>query len=529
MKRNWNTRLAMWIAPAALLAGGADPAAAEEAGGAPGRGVSLSDVLRMALEANTEIKVRAQDVVISREEIDRALARFDPQVEAYVSVRDGKRPSPYSDHRPRENLTTANASMAVTKRTRTGATIDLKGDYNLSRADEGGVLLNPLHSSKVSLTLTQPLLRGAGLFINRSSIVLARNGEYITGKRFEDTVMEILVAAEAAYWELVLRSANLADQEETLEAAKKLEADNQVRFELGEISQVDFLQSQRAAAKRRLKIEEARRAVIVAESKLRAITNFEEQMTGVEPVWRPVDVPVAREAVFYRDNEIMRGLRNRPDFNAARRDLESQDIQVRVAKDALRPTLNLIAGVSAEGISGKNRGVRDAEGNILLSPYEGSAGDLFDHMSSGDGDAWNVGVVLSFPWGKRAEKAEYQQRQAISRQTFERLIRAERSVIREVRTAIKLIESSQGRVESARRNRELAVDLVGKAFERLALDGSGTSELVEMLDELSEAKISENAALMDYVLSLTELERATGTLLSNRGINLAPAFVTASR
>ena len=474
--------------------------------------------------ANTEIKVSAQEVIITEEEIERVRAIFDPTVEVYGNVQHGKRPSAYQDHRPREDLTTIKAHAKVSKKLSTGATMDLKAEYSLSQSDDNNILLNPLHSGKVSLTLEQPLLRGAGLFVNRAPLKIAAKARDVQHGRFMQLVMNTLTQVESSYWEFVLRYENIVDQFAVAEYADQLLNDSRVRYEKGDLAYVDYLASQQAAAKRQIKLMEATNALIRAEAKLKGLTNYQSAVVGDETPWKPSDTPRFQQVDFKLDDEIITALRTRPDYIAAKRDLEKQEIHVKVAKNALLPYLNLIGGVSAEGISGKSRPRRDAQGNTLISPYAGDAGALFDHMSSGDGSRWNVGVVLSFPVGHRAEKARHVQRKAIARQAFERLMRAQRTLIREVRTSVRLIESNRNRSIQAMKNRRLATTLVEKALERIRLGDAGLSNFVYQLDELAEAHIDENAALMDHVLGLTELERSTGQLLRNRGIVLAPAF-----
>ncbi len=513
----------------ALLASPPAPAAprAEPVGGE--REVTLADVVAMAMAANTEIKVRAGDVLVSEEDIEKARSRFDPNIVLYANVTEGKRPSPFDAHRPREPLTTAEAHATLSKRTQLGTTVDVGAWYGLSQADDAGALLNPLHTGSAGITLNQPLLRGAGLFVNRAPVELARRANAITDARFHELVMLTLTQVEAAYWELVLRHANLVDGQTVYAHATKLEDEARQRYEAGDFAEIDYLEAQRAAADRRAKLLEIRNALIRSEAKLKAITNAPEPLSPEVARWVPKDRPRFQAVYFSPADEIVTGLEQRPAFQAAKLDLEKQDISVRVAKNALLPQLDLIAGLTVEGIAGDARPRFDDQGNQLVSPYVGDAGDLFDHMSSGDGTRWNVGVELKFPLGRRYDKAHHAQRQAVARQAFERLVRAERTVIREVRTAIRIIGSDGERVRAAIRSRGLAEQLVEKSYEKVKLGEGSTREFVEALDDLADAHALENLALTEFVVSLTELERATGTLLANRGISLAPAYVATER
>ena len=101
------------------------------------------------------------------------------------------------------------------------------------------------------------------------------------------------------------------------------------------------------------------------------------------------------------------------------------------------------------------------------------------------------------------------------------MIRIERNIIREVRTALRLIENGFLRVEQARIQREMTQTVYDKVFEAMKLGEADIKRVVDALDELAEAKIEENRAVTEYIQYLTGLERANGTYLTNRGFSLA--------
>ena len=88
----------------------------------------------------------------------------------------------------------------------------------------------------------------------------------------------------------------------------------------------------------------------------------------------------------------------------------------------------------------------------------------------------------------------------------------------EVRKAARQIETNSQRVEAARVNVRLQKEKL-EAEEKKYENGMSTSfQVLEFQEDLAEAERNHARALIDYNVSLAELDRVTGTLASNRGI-----------
>lgn len=482
--------------------------------------ITLDEAIFRSLSESAEIHVRRQDIAVAYEEMDIAKSVFDPLLYWNYNQQYGRRPSVFQTDRPTDDHATANAEFQILKHTVWGTRVDLSGLWVHSHENDSGKLLNPLDDSKLSFTITQPLLKGAGMFFNTAPIYLASRFTDITSLRFERIVTTVMRETEVIYWEFHFRYENWRDQRRTYETAKKLQDFAQAKFDVGLYSELDFERAQSALALRLVKLTEARNAATVTENKLKGITNAGQSRSGPTIKWQPSEVPEIMKPSFRIEEEICRGFQHRPDFQAAVLDLENQEIRIDVHENALLPVVNIETGVSSVALAGGDSGEVDGNGNRLISPYVGDLGNMFEHMFWRDGVVWNIGVIVQFPFYRREASAALRQRHAIAKQAFARLVRAERSIIREVREAIEIIETTYIKVEQAKRNRALTESIYDRTMIQMQNGFTDVKRVVDALDQVAEARILENRVVAEYLNALTQLEQATGTYLQNRGVLL---------
>ena len=150
--------------------------------------LSLDEAIRIALANSEVIRVlggssgRTQyDPAIINTEIDQNRAAFDPTLGIDNQFFQRKPPSAFFDpNDPNRVLIDGvrtndyNMGLGLTKPTLTGGTVGLGVDTNPSRSAVTGLPLNPETSSAVDLSVTQPLLQGAGVRVNLAPIEIAR-------------------------------------------------------------------------------------------------------------------------------------------------------------------------------------------------------------------------------------------------------------------------------------------------------------------------------------------------------------------
>ena len=92
---------------------------------------------------------------------------------------------------------------------------------------------NPSFGANMTLSYTQPLLRGFRTDPQRTQLLVSRIDRDISDIDLEQTVANTLADVRLAYWELVYARAAVGVQQQALELAEQLVRDNRARVEIG--------------------------------------------------------------------------------------------------------------------------------------------------------------------------------------------------------------------------------------------------------------------------------------------------------
>ena len=145
--------------------------------------------------------------------------------------------------------------------------------------------INPSWNTDLSLSITQPLLRGFGTLVNRTGIVVARNNREQTAEAFEVLVVDTLSQVESSYWDLVAARRAVLVAEQSLALAEQLLSETNERVEVGTSAPIDLVQSEAGVATRRQALITARNVASNAEDALKGVLGFDapqEWLTTVE-------------------------------------------------------------------------------------------------------------------------------------------------------------------------------------------------------------------------------------------------------
>ena len=195
--------------------------------------------------------------------------------------------------------------------------------------------------------------------------------------------------------------------------------------------------------------------------------------------------------------------------------LERQDIDIDAALDRVRPQVDLVASYQSRGLAGTEN--PDAFSPFgTLPPHRDVT--IFDHEYP---DA-ALGVSVAIPIGNTAAKQDVIIARALRRQSEAMLDAARQRVALEVRNALAALASAEQRIEAAQAARVAAEVQLQAERDRFEAGTSNTFFILTRQNELAAAQLAELVAITDQRKAETELARATGTLLDERGIEVLP-------
>jgi outer membrane protein len=457
------------------------------------RPLTIEDAVALALEKNYDLKIQRLTTDSATDSLIIADAAYDPTLSlgatrSYSQSTDGV-----------TSQSTLDTRIGASQRVVTGGTISGSGSLDRSRSRPTLTSrFNPVYNSDVVLSVSQPLLRGAGTAVNRANIERARLGITRANYDFKDSVLSTVRNVESAYYDLAYARAQLDVRRFSLEVAEKLLEENRTRRDTGTAIELDVLQAEVGLANARRALLQAEQTAKNAEDSLLSLINPFQFDVAPGPVVLPdigaVTVSFDRSYKLTRDQA--------PELASTQLSVEQLKLDASVAKNNQLPTLDLDAGLG-------------------YNARKSSAGEATADVWGSDGYNWQVGATVNLPWGLRADKARYRQALTSVNREQIRLQQIDQSLLIQVRSAIRAVETNDESLRIA----ILATKLSEEQFEaEKARNDNGLStfrRVQEAKEDLDTARISELQAKVTLHNALADLARLEASSLTRYRINLA--------
>lgn len=499
MSRPFVRALLLALGFAAIAGARAEETAAPVPGSPP---LTLEECIARALQRNFTLKIQDFSTDIARESLNAAKAAFEPtftatatravsQQSTSTSTLDGAPTiGPRSD--------TTDTRLGVSQPITTGATLGLSTSLDRRATNSTFSTLNPAYNSDVALTVSQPLLKGAGTAVNRAAIERTQLGVSIATLDFESQVLQVVRDTEAAYYNLVFAREQKLVKEHSLELAQQLYDENKNRKAAGVATDLDVLSAEVGVANARNGVLTAEQTVRDNEDQLIALIGQFEFDTPLGDVRLPADVDPAPS--FDLSYKLARD--NQPDFLATRASIQQLEIDANTAKNSRLPSLDL---GGALGFNGTDR----------------TYGTAMTRVKDADGYNWEVDLSLSVPWGLHAGRARYRSAQASLRQQQARLQQVEQNLLVQVRAGVRAVETSRQSVAIFGQATQLAEKQYELELARFKAGLSTSRQVLQTQDDLEAARLNELQARIDLRIAYANLHQLETSSLSRYHIALA--------
>jgi outer membrane protein len=476
--------------------------------------VSLADATVRALQSNLDISISRQNRESRLADIIIEQSKFDPNLsingQYNRTVNPLNRPVFGGTGALLGDITTfdqRNHSVTVDAQTNliTGGNVDVNYSPTRNSVNQNvarGFLFNPSWTGGLAFTVTQPLLRNAGIAINQTFIKVAQNNAVVEQHVFRDRVMTVITSVEQTYWEVVFANENLKVAQAALKAAEELLAANRAKTKAGIMSIVDVLQAEAAVASRVEQVLVAEKTIRDQEDQLRRLLNPGEDDLRQDVRLTPVDPPVTVLEPLSLQEAIDTAIEQRPEITQAKKTVETGELNKQFARNQLLPTLSF-------------------QGTVGLAGLGGDYGESFTRNFSGDFYNYGAGLVLSYPLGNRAAVSAYSKRKLEAQNAEVALANVRQQIIVGVREAVRRVQTDFKRIETTRSARIMAEKQLQAEQERLKVGLSTTRFVLEFQRDLATAQGNELRAIVDYNKSLSNLSRHKATTLDRYHLELS--------
>jgi outer membrane protein TolC len=491
--------------------------------------LTLQEAIARALEKN-------EDIVIERAGRDAAVAAvegadgaYDPFLGITAGYRESTEPvnsafsgAPEGQPAPTDERLDADATLS--QLLPTGGEVSVRALTSRAETDGAFGLLSPAYGSKVGVELRQPLLRDRAVDAARLTLRVAAADRDRATASLRRQVRDTVAAVEEAYWTLVALHRVVEVGEDTVRLAEEQLAETELRIESGVAPETEISQPRAELERRRGELLAAHEAASRSENVLKLLILGDDEDTAWAQRLDPVDaVETAAEPVEI-EAAMQRALAARAELAAAESLVARREAETAFAADRIRATLDLVVSYDRYGLTGSQNpaatSIPGLEGEVPPE-LEGSWGSSFGALADGDFDDKRIALELGLPIGNRTARADTEIARAAERQASAELARIRKLIRAEVLDAAATLETAEGRIEAARAAREAADVQLSSERERYEAGLSTNFLVLTRQNDLAGARLSEIEALTDYRTARAELARATGSLLEERGIEVA--------
>lgn len=517
--------------------------------------ITLDEAIAFALANNKDINASRIDVEMARFDLTAAKGVYDPK----ISV------EPYAEHRetPVASVIGGSASGKVTT-TDTGVRAGLGGntplaggvyqiDLNSARqtTDNQFTSINPQFPSGVTLSYTQPLLKGLKTDDNRRRIEIAKKNLTLTDSQFRQRAIETITRVQQAYWDLVFALKNQEVLTDAVKQARVQLESNKRQVDQGTLAPIDIVSAEVQVSNFEQNVYLAQEAVTRAENNLKQLMLPNRS----ETLWSrallpttPVDLAVPHVEL---GEAVSLALASRPEVEQVAQTRDINKINQKFFSNQLKPQVDLFGTFTSAGLAGSlvNQGPNPfTAGTIALTervnqlsrlqgldplPPTASLGGVPEVLVGGAGQSFSnlfgfnyptarVGIRFTFPIGNRTAEANYGRSLAEGRKIENQREQLEQTIEAEVRNTLQALRSAEARLSSALASRTAAEQQYDSEQRKFQAGLSSVFLVLQRQQELIIARGREVQSQTDLNKAIADFQRATGSTFKAHNITVRP-------
>jgi outer membrane protein len=402
---------------------------------------------------------------------------------------------------------------------------------------------NPVDSGSLSLTVTQNLLNGFGLAVNKRAYHKAQNNLKANDLSFKQQVIATVNNVVNLYYDLVTFNDELKVSQETLHLNTQLYEDNQKRADLGAIAPIDIIQAEADMKASQQDVVQRESQVLQQEMILKStltrngLDNATVALARIVPTDH-IDIP-ATEAIIPIQDLVTEAIANRPEVTQNQISLANARLDMLGTKNNLLPNLSVTAAASNSGQAGAVNtnylvptgysptgqvlGYRPATSSDVNNFLLGGYGGVLSQIFSRNFPNYSVAFTLTVPIKNRANQADqvtaelnYRQSQIQDKQLHNNIKLA---VINDWTT----LRNARAAYDTAVVARKLQDETMAGTRRKYELGTATILDVVISQRDDTTRRLSEVDALAQLQRARTNLQQALGKTLDVYGVDLEDA------
>lgn len=538
--------------------------------------LSLQDAISLALENNLAIDVERYTPWLDEVSLLRAqsgvngLVPFDPVLTGNFNLQDSvtplnnplfagvlptgvtvpvaQSPLPYVQH-------IGNVNVQYNQYFSTGTQFQVSMTNNRTSTNFGFFnLYNPYEQSALTVTVTQPLLRGFGILPNTRLIIEAKRNIKVGLSQLEQQIIATTTQVSNDYWELVYARENVKVEEAAVAVSQRLFEENSKRLEIGTLSSLDVLTAQSQLASDKQALVQAQSVQLQDETTLlNDITKNPLDGTLLSAEIVPttmITTPDTGENLRIGE-AVKEAWQKRPELKQAELTLENAGTDVKATKNELLPSLNVFGQYVASGLGGVETTTGSTSTGALVAGlpvvnsagvpipgefqatavttssvavFPGGAGQDLSRLFRADFPSFQAGINLTLPIRNRAAQADNAQAVLNERQQKVQYRQEQNAIFVSVRNALIAMREDRASLAAAEEAKKLAIQTFQDEQEKYRLGASTSYNVVLRERDVTSAEATELRDSINLLEDELKFNQAMGRTLEVNNISVADAL-----
>jgi len=410
------------------------------------------------------------------------------------------------------------------KKVVTGAEITLKQEFGYLQNNSSFLTPNPQSTARLSLSVVQPLLKGAGVKYNRAILDIAKIDSESAMQEMIRQAESHLLEVSRAYWGLYLARATYVQKMRLYKLAVGVSDEIKGRGNVDAVKG-QVARAESAMAERRSDLVRAELAIANAQDRIRALVNSPELPEAGAPELIPVDGPLMREYSVNYEQAARRALAQRPEVAQAFLQVRAAAVREKMQRNEVLPALNAVVAGYIAGLAGNNN-------------LSGAYGNEFNQDNGSGGPGVSAGFEFEFPLENNTAEARHQRRLLELRQqvnqlktTIETTLLEVKVSAREVRTTwrdyaakMESMQAATADLSQFQARREVDTALPGEPQPASAVSNEATTAYLDSVlsaqNRLTAAEEDSVKSAASYQIAILNFERSQGNLLAYENISI---------
>jgi outer membrane protein TolC len=420
-------------------------------------------------------------------------------------------------------------NFAVQQSFLTGTSVSLGLNNTSINSNNPRSDFNPATTSSLAFGMTQHLWQGFGPGVNSRQIRIAKNNREVSDITFKLQVETTVAAVMELYWDLVSFNESVQVARDALTASQRLLEDNRKQVEVGTLAQIEVVRAEAEIASREQTLLVAQTRALQQETILKTAlsrTGVSNPAIAVAHIITTdrIQIPAVEPVTPIQDMTAL-AISSRPELAQSRIQMANQELTIRGSRNALLPTLDVVANVSNGALAGQINPLPALPGTTHSNTafFVGGYGTVLAQLFARNFPNYSVGLNLNIPIRNRAAQAQVISDELTYRQQQLSLQRLENQVRVDVQNAMIGVSQARAQYQAALKANELQLQTLDAEQKKLALGASTIYNVILAERDLVTAASNLVAAEAAYSKAKVELDRATGQILYSNNVSVEEA------